>query len=189
MKKTTLIISISVLIILAISFFVWNSNKKVPEQIQTPENTTTTPITQEPTIKEPTSSEPIVGEPEPETPFIKPEGDRFEIKTPNGPVSISNVYKKSIGDGGFNGVIFKNNTQYYIAYYPSPEGFIITIHNKDMEKARIAAETDFIKTLNISKEDACKLNVNLMVPLDINENIAGQNFGLSFCPDGKVFPK
>lgn len=189
MKKTTLIISILVLLILVVGFFVWNSNKNIPEQIQTPENSTTTPITQEPVINKPTSSEPITNKPEPETPFIKPEGDRFEVKTPSGSVSISNVYKKSIGDGGFNGVIFKNNAQYYIAYYPSPEGFIITINNKDIKRARLAAEADFIKTLNISKADACKLNINLMVPLDINESIAGQNFGLSFCPDGRPFPK
>jgi len=191
MKKNIFIISIIVLIVATITFFLFRNKKNDVIISKTSETTTTTePIIEQPkemqddtTVSSGTEIE------KPEVPFIKPETERFDIKTNAGVVSIVNVYKKSVGDGGFNGTIFKDNDLYFMAYYPSPEGFIISIRSANAEKIRMVAEKDFIETLKISKTDACKLNVSLSVPMSIDENLAGQDFGLSFCPNGKAFPK
>lgn len=193
MKKNIIILSIFILVIIAIIFFILNKKDDSIEQIQKTGSSTTTEITTKETPENPNP----VGIPvtedsleiEPEIPFIKPEGEKFDVKTESGPVSVSNVYKKSIADGGFNGVVFKMNNQYHIAFHPSPAGFSIVIIGTDIENARLAAEKDFIQTLNISKTDACKLAVSLAVPYNINRHAAGTNYGLSFCPNGKAFPK
>jgi len=188
--KKNIIIAIFIILIVAVSFFFVFRTKK----IDTTEVPSSVKIT-EPATEEPTKKSEIITENEDtqpikqESPFIKPETDRFDVETKDGAVSIVNIYKKSVADASFNGVIFKDNNLYYIAYYPNPEGFIITINNSDIERARAAAEKDFIETLKISKSDACKLNISLAVPMSVRESIAGQNFGLSFCPDGKAFPK
>jgi hypothetical protein len=76
-----------------------------------------------------------------------------------------------------------------MAYYPKQQGFIIAIINSDLDKSRKFAEEDFLSILNITKDQACKLNVSMTVLSDISSLAGGGNYGLSFCPDGKPFPK
>jgi len=115
--------------------------------------------------------------------------ENFTIKTSSGDVVIENVYKNYLYDLSGNGVAFKDNDEYYIAYYPEDQGFIITIMNSNIQKARDNAENDFINTLGINKEQACKLKVFLGVPISVSEKAAGENYGLSFCQNGISFPK
>ncbi|MFA5870528.1 MAG: hypothetical protein WC842_01395 [Candidatus Paceibacterota bacterium] len=192
MKRNILIISIVVFVVAIATFFLFRNKKDNIIISEAPKSvaTTTEPIIEQPKeTQESTTVNSGAEATKPEEPFIKPETDRFDIKTNTGIVSVVNVYKKSVGDGGFNGTIFKDNDLYFIAYYPSPEGFIISIRSTNTEKVRLTAEGDFIETLKISKTDACKLNVSLSVPMSIDENLSGQDFGLSFCPNGKAFPK
>ncbi len=115
--------------------------------------------------------------------------EKFTIKTSSGDVTVENVYKNYLYDLSENGVAFKDNDDYYIAYYPEDQGFIITIMNSDIQRARDNAENDFISTLGINKEQACKLKVFLGVPISVSEKAAGENYGLSFCQNGISFPK
>ncbi|MEI7425407.1 MAG: hypothetical protein WCK16_00580 [Candidatus Moraniibacteriota bacterium] len=116
--------------------------------------------------------------------------NQLTIKTPTGKVSIINPAtlpnKKPLSLSGVN---FKENANYSIDYYPQDQGFIIAILNTDIQLARDMAEKDLLTTLNISQADACKLKVSLGVPFDVNENASGINYRLSFCPNGKTFPK
>lgn len=112
----------------------------------------------------------------------------ISIKTPVGAITINNVYKDAISQLSQGGVSFKDNNDYYIAYYPQDQGFIITMKNQDIQKARQEAEADFVQTLGITKDQACSLRVSLTIPEDVNEQASGGNYGLSFCPNGKPFP-
>lgn len=113
---------------------------------------------------------------------------KFTIKTPEGNVEVNNVYRNAIERLSKNGVAFKDN-DYYMAYYPEDQGFLIVIQNTDIEATRKKAEADFLEILGITQEQACKLRVSLTVPLKVNEKAGGGNYGLSFCPNGKDFPK
>lgn len=117
-----------------------------------------------------------------------PTVDKFEIKTPEGPVAVSNVYKYPVSHLSFDGVSFRDNKDYYIAYYPQDQGFLIVMENSDIQSARQKAENDFLQTLGIDQQQACSLRVSLTVPASINAEAAGGNYGLSFCPNGKSFP-
>jgi hypothetical protein len=111
------------------------------------------------------------------------------IRTAKGDVNIKNIYKNPLQHLSANGVAFADNSDYYMAYYPEDQGFLIVIQNKDIQFSRQKAEADFLTILEISKDDACKLKVSLTVPFDVDENASGGNYHLSFCPNGTVFPK
>lgn len=72
--------------------------------------------------------------------------------------------------------------------YNNQRGFLISIKSSDnLEVTRKKAESELLSKLEISKEDICLLDVSVNVSKDIDENLAGRNFGLSFCPNGKPF--
>ena len=108
------------------------------------------------------------------------------INTGKEKIEINNVYKNPI-EMFESGVEFKKNSDYLIDYYSPDQLFVIVITNPNIDEARINAEKDFLDTLNINQEQACKLNIQLGVPFSVNENAAGINYGLSFCPNGKPF--
>lgn len=114
----------------------------------------------------------------------------FDITTRDGTIPVSNIYKlPGVELLDFDGVNFKNSQYYHMEYYPKQQGFIIAILDSAIQKARGIAESDFISVLNITQDQACKLNVSLTVPPTVNEKASGGNYGLSFCPNGKAFPK
>ena len=122
--------------------------------------------------------------------FLQKNQTQITVKTADGTVSINNPAtlpdKKPLSS---NGVNFKDNANYSIDFYPEDQGFIIAILDPNIQAARDMAEKDFIQTLGISPADACKLKVSLAIPFRINEKVSGINYGLSFCPNGKAFPK
>lgn len=131
----------------------------------------------------------------PEFPIIqgtKPDvsTDKFEIKTQEGPIHVNNVYKlPPVQELSYDGIKFKNSDYYSMDYYPNQQGFIIIITNPDIEKARQIAEDDFLNILGISKNEACQLNVSMTVFREVSDLASGRNYRLSFCPNGKPFPK
>lgn len=61
--------------------------------------------------------------------------------------------------------------------------YLITILKSPFEENRLKAEQYFLEKLNIDKEAACKLKVNLGTMRFANPDQAGQTFHLSFCPN------
>ncbi len=106
---------------------------------------------------------------------------KLEIHTEKGTVDIGNVYKNPVEKLSNNGVSFADNSDYYIAYYPEKDDFLVVIKNKDVISAEKKAEDDFIKQLGITEEQACELNVLVTVPFDVNEKYSGGLYGFSFC--------
>jgi hypothetical protein len=170
-KKIILSIAVFMLTGLLLIIYFYNKNATVAPAANQP----TTAISQFPVIpgEKPSASE-----------------STFGIKTNKGSVLVENLYNlpdaKPLSEDGVN---FKNSQYYYMAYYPKQQGFLIAILDPDIEKARGIAESDFLSILGLNKDAACKLNVSMTVPSDVNREASGGNYGLSFCPDGKTFSR
>ncbi|MFA5926096.1 MAG: hypothetical protein WC831_04130 [Parcubacteria group bacterium] len=130
-----------------------------------------------------------------ENPVAEPENnqtqsDKIDINTGKGIVAVNNIQKNPVEKIAFDGsVVFAKSDNYAMSYYPPDQGFIVTIENPNLDLARSQAEDEFIKLLGVDKEQACLLKVTLNVPFGVSEKAAGQNYGLSFCPNGKPFPQ
>lgn len=122
----------------------------------------------------------------PQETTLSADNGKIVISTDQGNVSVNNVFENPIAE--FDGVSFKETSGYQLLYFPDTQMFNITILNPDLQRTRDEAEANFLRTLGISEEDACKLNVNLQVFFQVSEKAAGKNFGLSFCPNGKPLP-
>ena len=120
--------------------------------------------------------------------YFKKNSNKMTINTGKEKIEVTNVYKNPV-EIFKSGVEFKKNSDYLIDYYSPDQLFIIIITNPNISEARKRAEKDFLDTLSINQEQACKLNIQLGVPFNVNEVAAGINFGLSFCPNGIAFPK
>jgi hypothetical protein len=132
----------------------------------------------------------------PTVPSVSPEyslpsfsDEKMSVKTKDGnSLSLNNVYRQSVEKLDQNGVDFKENSDYYMAYYPQDQSFVITILNPDIKNARYKAERDLLEALGIEDDStACQLNVSITVPYNVNADASGQEYGLSFCPNGKPF--
>lgn len=71
---------------------------------------------------------------------------------------------------------------YSIVYIDDGNYYIISILKRPLEKTRLDAEDAFLKALSIGRDEACALNVSLGTIASVDQNLSGQNFGLSFCP-------
>jgi hypothetical protein len=72
--------------------------------------------------------------------------------------------------------------------YNNQRSFLISIkQSSNLEETRKKAEKELISSLGITEKDACELEISVNVSRDIDENLAGRNFGLSFCPNAKPF--
>lgn len=112
--------------------------------------------------------------------------DKIAIDTGQGTVYINDVLENPVRKVGQKSVVFMETAEYTMSYFPLPEPgkFIISISVANPEIARPQMEKDFIGALGISEEEACKLDVSVNVPVAVNPDTAGVDFGLSFCPGG-----
>ncbi len=117
--------------------------------------------------------------------------NKIEIQTKTGLLPVNNPRANSAATLSPNDVVIKENPDYQILFfeYGQEKSFLISITGENLSASREKAEADFLSSLDITKEQACKLNVSLSVSKDIDYSLAGQEFGLSFCPNGKPFFK
>ena len=113
--------------------------------------------------------------------------NKLVIKTSSSDVIIPDITKNAnINIPG--GVLFIDESYYSISYFSVDQGFIITLKNSNLQKARDLAEADFLKQLNLDQISACNLKVTLNVPWSIGFDAAGVNYGLSFCSSSVALP-
>ncbi len=103
------------------------------------------------------------------------------ISTPKGAVVVNNFTQNVLSKTESSMTIADTN-DYQIVYFQKEGSFLITLASQPATSARIKAETAFLSILNINKEQACKLTVALKIPYSVDENLAGPDYGLSFCP-------
>lgn len=96
-------------------------------------------------------------------------------------IKVDNFYKKSIltGDDGYS--LFVKTSKYKIMYIPIDNSFLISIIDNPFDSVKPEAEEAFLNDLLITKEEACKLTVNITTPNSVNPAKSGQIYKLSFC--------
>jgi hypothetical protein len=119
-----------------------------------------------------------------------PVGDRITVDTPGGTVLVRNFYKDYPQVFGSN-VVLASTPKCNIEFVQTNGQFLVTLYAHSISQAismRRASEAKLLQLLAIDKSDACKLNVTLAVPPSYNRSLAGQNYGLSFCPAATMLP-
>ncbi len=116
-----------------------------------------------------------------------PSGNIVTLQTSQGAVHINNIFKNPQQVTPDKTSMLVSGTNGYDILYYAPDGsFLISISATPVTTIIAQAESAFLQLLGISKSDACKLKVQVSVPISVDPNYAGQNFGLSFCPGGSV---
>lgn len=112
------------------------------------------------------------------------------VQIPSRKINISGIqtndfFSSSIETNSSGDVLFKKTQNYQIAYLKEFNQFMIVIMASPFEEVRSEAEDEFLKTLGINQEQACKLNITVGFSRFAPSDIAGKNFPLSFCPKKK----
>jgi hypothetical protein len=110
-------------------------------------------------------------------------GETITVQTPQGGVAIANIYEDPQAQLLPTGVAFK--TADYDIYYDKGQGFfgiLLASPVRPLSEQREEAEAMFLEKLDISKEEACKLDVYVNVDIEADPVYGGdKNYGLSFC--------
>jgi hypothetical protein len=128
----------------------------------------------------------------PQNSFDNLQGDKFNIRTRGG----QSVTVPDFRDDA-SSTTFGNDTYYQLTNneetqgddatfdieYSSDNSVSIFLLKEPLKEARLAAEAELKKFFPLSDEELCDLDVIVGVPIDISETYAGENLGLSFCPD------
>ncbi len=96
-------------------------------------------------------------------------------------IQTNNFLSSPIETNKNGDVLFRKTQNYQIAYFKEFNQFGIVIIAPPFEQARSKAENEFLKTLGITQEQACKLNVTVGFSRFAPSEVAGKNFPLSFC--------
>ncbi len=106
-----------------------------------------------------------------------PTGEKMSVSG----TEIKNVYKTALDINDTGDVVYAEANSYQQVYHPKDQYFLISVTGSPFESARTEAEKQFLAILQISKEDACKLNVTITTPRYANPDEAGKIYKLSFC--------
>jgi hypothetical protein len=118
----------------------------------------------------------------------------IEVNTPVGLVAIADIRAlpetKDVGGGMYHidGTQVNPDAGFAILYSTRDNSFSIAIEKKPISTYRDKASQYFLELFHVSELDACKLKVLVGVPAEVDQNLAGQNLGLSFCPDSVKLP-
>lgn len=96
-------------------------------------------------------------------------------------VSVNNFIETSKTIEETGEVFAAEKDDYVIIYHKDVEDFLLNVLSSPFESIKLEAEADFLKTLGITKIEACRLNVVIKTPRFANPDQAGKDFGLSFC--------
>jgi hypothetical protein len=96
-------------------------------------------------------------------------------------IAMNDFTKNPIKVGRLEEITFILTTEYNATYYPKDEGFLIVVTSYPFEEYRRLAEEEFLKKLDISRAEACKLKVYETTPRVFNPDESGINHRLSFC--------
>ena len=123
-------------------------------------------------------------------PANRSENSRFIVHTKQGDVAVLDFFRRHPAfvtpDG--SQIFLEQTPDFQFSFDKDDSSFGIALTSKPLRVARLKAESALLRDLGISKGDACKLTMWLGVPVSIDLNAAGRNFGLSFCPSGIPLP-
>jgi hypothetical protein len=94
----------------------------------------------------------------------------------------TNLFINQIGQGKSPSYYTLAQTpDYHIFYIQADELFFISITSYPFDEYRPVAEQKLLEVLEISEDDACKLNVDITTPAYANPDKTGEVYGLSWC--------
>jgi len=114
------------------------------------------------------------------------QGPTTTISTPRGNVEVKDFTRNPVERVG-DVLALEENKDFSIVYFSEGNSFLITLNSQPVQEARNKAETALLDHLGIGKGEACNLNVSLTVPYDVDPNLAGKDYGLSFCVNSAGF--
>jgi hypothetical protein len=111
-----------------------------------------------------------------------PLGSTLTIGTSQGSVTMNNFYKRAVYIAQEQqAIVIEQSSTYDIIYNIPDSSFIINIFSLPFAAMRQTAEASFLSSLNIGKQDACKISAYELVSGSATAQYAGQSFPLSFC--------
>ena len=116
------------------------------------------------------------------------EDGQIFVETNIGEVEIDDLYTEDSVLLSNNAVLFSDQNNYSIMFFPDDASFIISIKDGNINEVRKRAEADFLSKTNITEQEACQLDVTLAVLWTADINAAGTGYGLSFCSNGVSLP-
>jgi len=96
-------------------------------------------------------------------------------------LDIKNIYRNRIYTADSGDLIFFRNEYSEFSYLPEYDQFIIHITKSPTESFIPLAETEFLQILEVDTSTACKLNVEVGIPLYVDNRVGGGSYPLSFC--------
>lgn len=108
------------------------------------------------------------------------------IKTEKGEIQTNNFYQNIVEKSGSNYAL-EESRDFDIIYNEKDQTFFISINSQPITKIRDLAENALLKRLGVDIGQACKLKVIVRVPFDVDPEFSGQDYSLSFCPNGRSF--
>jgi len=112
----------------------------------------------------------------------KQDAEKLELQIQEGTVKtrdFTQAANRSLPRGGVE--FSPRSGEFQILYREETDSFLICIISSPFEEVRQQAEGEFVKTLEISQEKACQLDVSITTPHFANPEHSGEIFGLSFC--------
>lgn len=127
----------------------------------------------------------------PEIPLVPNDSKPAErvVATEKGEVRMRDVrtlaYAVPIGEGmySYRGTAQQPDSGFDITYSERNDSFAISIFQRPLEQYHEYASRYFLEMTELNETDACKLNVFVSVPYDVNEDFAGRDFNLAYCAD------
>lgn len=110
-----------------------------------------------------------------------PAGDSIAIGTASGTVTVKNFYKNAIGIIEGSEVVLAKTGNYEIDYSRADSSFTIMIIKGSVAVAQADAETAMLGMLGVSRADACRLAVSVIVPVSVDAQLGGRSYRSSFC--------
>lgn len=84
-------------------------------------------------------------------------------------------------DASTGNTVLAEKPNYNLEYFALDRTFTITLLDRNLREARIAAEQDLLVRFNLTEEQACSLNVSVGTVVSVSQEFSGQSLGLSFC--------
>jgi hypothetical protein len=115
-----------------------------------------------------------------------PSGETLTLGTPSGNVTVKNFYKTALALIEGTEVVLAKNDGYEIDYSNVDSSFVITIRQIPIDSVRVDAESQLLNLLGISKNDACRLSVSVIIPASLDPQAGGRSYPLGICSQGAL---
>lgn len=98
-------------------------------------------------------------------------------------VKMKDITKVALDTNKNGDLVLASNDRYLISFLKQFNIFIITVNSAPFDQVSREAESFFVATLGIKKEDACRLTVYVNMTERVDPKRAGLNYNLSWCVD------